>query len=211
MAPRKTAPVMHVALLHGINVGTAKRIAMADLRALCEALGYGDVQTLLNSGTVVFSAPRADANAAAKLEKEIASQLGVESRVIVITGEALDTIVAENPFAECEINPSRFLVTVLAATANRARIEQLAGESWGDERLGIGSRAAYQWCPDGMIESKAAAALGKLLGDAGTSRNWATMKKLQALVRAGPTIRSRALRPASPTPYARTRPAPRRR
>jgi uncharacterized protein (DUF1697 family) len=49
----------HVALLRGINVGKAKRVAMADLRALLEELGYADVRTLLNSGNVVFTAPRA--------------------------------------------------------------------------------------------------------------------------------------------------------
>ena len=32
-----------VALIRGINVGRAKRVAMADLRALVEDLGYGDV------------------------------------------------------------------------------------------------------------------------------------------------------------------------
>ena len=40
---------VRVALLRGINVGHAKRLAMADLRALVEDLGYGDVRTLLNS------------------------------------------------------------------------------------------------------------------------------------------------------------------
>lgn len=176
---------MHVALLRGINVGKAKRIAMADLRAFCESLGYGHVQTLLNSGNVVFSAPRADATAAAKIEKGIASKLGVDSRVLVITGAELDAILAENPFAECETNPSRFLVTVLATNANLARIEQLAAQSWGAERLGIGSRAVYLWCANGILESKAVVALGKAVGDAGTSRNWATMQKLQALTRTG--------------------------
>jgi len=33
------APARHVALLRGINVGRAKRVAMADLRALMEELG----------------------------------------------------------------------------------------------------------------------------------------------------------------------------
>ncbi len=45
----------HVALIRGINVGRAKRVAMADLRALVEGLGYRDVRTLLNSGNVVFT------------------------------------------------------------------------------------------------------------------------------------------------------------
>ena len=43
-----------IALLRGINVGTAKRVAMADLRRIVEDLGYQDVATLLNSGNVVF-------------------------------------------------------------------------------------------------------------------------------------------------------------
>ena len=37
----------NVALFRGINVGRAKRVAMADLRALIEGLGYGNVRTLL--------------------------------------------------------------------------------------------------------------------------------------------------------------------
>ena len=35
-----TARAARVALLRGINVGTAKRVAMADLRLLFEELGY---------------------------------------------------------------------------------------------------------------------------------------------------------------------------
>ena len=48
----------YVALFRGINVGKAKRIAMADLRALLGKLGYTDVQTLLNSGNAVFTGGR---------------------------------------------------------------------------------------------------------------------------------------------------------
>ncbi|MDQ6931759.1 MAG: DUF1697 domain-containing protein [Candidatus Eremiobacteraeota bacterium] len=40
-----------IALIRGITVGRAKRVGMADLRLLFEALGYRGVQTLLNSGT----------------------------------------------------------------------------------------------------------------------------------------------------------------
>jgi uncharacterized protein (DUF1697 family) len=46
----------HVALIRGINVGRAKRVSMAQLRAVLEDLGFGEVRTLLNSGNVVFTA-----------------------------------------------------------------------------------------------------------------------------------------------------------
>ena len=38
---------------------------MADLRALVEELGYGDVRTLRNSGNVLFTAPGVSPAAAA--------------------------------------------------------------------------------------------------------------------------------------------------
>ncbi len=43
-----------VALLRGINVGRANRVAMADLRTVLESLVYRNVTTLLNSGNAVF-------------------------------------------------------------------------------------------------------------------------------------------------------------
>jgi uncharacterized protein (DUF1697 family) len=47
-----------IALIRGINVGRAKRIAMADLRALLVDLGHQNVRTLLNSGNVLFQSTR---------------------------------------------------------------------------------------------------------------------------------------------------------
>ncbi len=44
-----------VALLRGINLGRNKRVAMADLRALLESLGYGQVPTHLQSGNALFA------------------------------------------------------------------------------------------------------------------------------------------------------------
>ncbi|AMV40773.1 DUF1697 domain-containing protein [Planctomyces sp. SH-PL62] len=42
-----------VALIRGINVGRAKRVAMAELRAMVPHLRYSDVRTLSNSGNLV--------------------------------------------------------------------------------------------------------------------------------------------------------------
>jgi uncharacterized protein (DUF1697 family) len=74
-------PARHVALLRGINVGKAKRIAMADLRRVVGELGYGHVETLLNSGNVLFAAGgESPATSAARIEEAVATRLGVRSR-----------------------------------------------------------------------------------------------------------------------------------
>ncbi|HEX8825263.1 MAG TPA: DUF1697 domain-containing protein [Archangium sp.] len=171
-----------VALLRGINVGRAKRIAMADLRALVEGLGYTDVKTLLNSGNVVFTAPaKAKGNAASRIEAGITQELGVSSRVTVLTATELASVVAENPLQKVATEPSRLLVTFLSNPADRSKLEPLMRRDWGSEVLALGARAAYIWCPEGILASQLPEAVGRVLGDAATTRNWATVMKLHAL------------------------------
>lgn len=171
-----------VALLRGINVGRAKRVAMADLRALVEALGYGDVRTLLNSGNVVFTAPRAaPADAAARIEEALARETGVSARVTVLTEAELATVVAANPLLDVAGDPSRLFVAFLAGPADRKRLQPLVAQDWAPEVLAVGARVAYLWCPEGLLASKLPEAVGRALGDAVTTRNWATVTKLHAL------------------------------
>ena len=172
-----------VALLRGINVGKAKRIAMADLRALVADLGYGDVSTLLNSGNVVFTAPGADPDdAARRIEDAIRERTGVSSRVVVLTADEIGQAVAGNPWRDEVLDPSRLLVTVLYDPADARKLQPLMDQDWGSDRLALAGRVAYVWCPDGILQSKLPEATGKVLRDAATSRNWATLLKLHALV-----------------------------
>jgi len=173
----------YVALMRGINVGRARRVAMADLRALVEDLGFGEVRTLLNSGNVVFSGPdAAAADIAARIEDALAARLGVVARVTVLSAAELAEAVAGNALAATTDNPSRQLVAFLADPADRPRLEPLEKRDWAREALVLGARVAYLWCPDGVIASRLAKAVDGALGDAVTSRNWATVLKLDALI-----------------------------
>jgi uncharacterized protein (DUF1697 family) len=177
----------HVALLRGINVGRAKRIAMADLRALVADLGYRDVTTLLNSGNVVFTVPRGTpSDVAGRIEHAITMRLGVSSRVTVLTAADVATVIAGNPLLDVADNPSRLMVAVLTNPADRAKLTPLARRNWAPEMFAVGARVAYLWIPDGIIRSALAKAVGDVLGDAVTTRNWATMAKLHALLVGSP-------------------------
>ena len=172
-----------VALLRGINVGRAKRVAMADLRALVEGLGYHDVVTLLNSGNVVFTASGKEAGASARrIEKALAAQLGVDARVFVLSATELAVAIAENPLGRLAHDPSRFLVAVTTSASEQARLAPLVKQTWTPEALAVGKRVAYLWCAEGIIASRLMQAVNRALGDGVTARNWATMTKLLALV-----------------------------
>ena len=175
----------YIALLRGINVGRAKRIAMADLRALVEALGYSDVRSLLNSGNLVFGAgtvadPTA-AGAAAAIEEALVLRLGVAARVFVLVRAELAEIVDDNPLLDVATDHSRLFTFLLAGPAQRDVAACLCAQAWGVEALAVGRHAAYVWCPEGLLDSAAGAALGKALGDGATSRNWNTITRLHGL------------------------------
>ena len=177
-------PASHVALLRGINVGTAKRVAMADLRGVMTGLGYADVRTLLNSGNVVFTAPPRSGDPSKRIQQEIENRLGVSSRVTVLTAAELEVAMRGNTLLKVASHPSRLLVGALATRDDRSRLEPLTRKRWGLERLALGERVCYLWCPDGIIKSPLMKEVGRALGDAITSRNWSTMQKLRGLVQA---------------------------
>jgi uncharacterized protein (DUF1697 family) len=155
---------------------------MADLCKLVGSLGFSDVKSVLNSGNVVFSGPATrPAAAAAAIEELLVLRLGVAARVMVLDRDELSGIIEDNPLTSVATDPSRLLTFVLADTTLRELVEPLIGQDWQPGALAIGRRAIYVWCPDGVLDSKAATAVGKQLGDKTTSRNWSTMSKLHAL------------------------------
>ena len=171
-----------VALIRGINVGRAKRVTMADLRALVADLGYGDVRTLLNSGNVIFAAHgTAPGDAAALIQERLATRIGVPARVTVLTAAEIVTAVDDNPLLDIADDFSRLLVSVLMDPADRPRLEPLLEQDWRPEVLALGARVAYLWCPEGARTARLPKAIGRALGDAVTTRNWATLTKLHAL------------------------------
>jgi uncharacterized protein (DUF1697 family) len=172
----------YIALLRGVNVGRAKRIAMADLRKLVVDLGYGDVRSVLNSGNVVFSGPARPHDAiGAEIEEALVLKLGVAARALVLGAEELADIVAGNPLLERAHDHSRLITFIVSSPEHRESIAALCAQDWAPGAAALGERAAYVWCPDGILDSAAAAALGKQLGDATTSRNWSTLLKLHTL------------------------------
>ena len=173
-----------VALLRGVNVGGAKRVPMADLRALLAGLGHADVATLLNSGNAVFRARRGTPAAHAKdIASAILDRIGVEVPVIVKTLDELATIVAENPLAQDPPDPARLLVAFAADGTSLATLGSIAPLVTPHEQFAIGRHAAYLHCAGGILTSRAGEALLGKAGRLATTRNWATTLKLLALAR----------------------------
>jgi uncharacterized protein (DUF1697 family) len=172
----------YVALFRGINVGKAKRIAMIELRALLADQGFTGIQTLLNSGNAVFTGKaEPPAKLAARLRAAVGRQLGVDALIIIKSAQDIDGIVAGNTLAKIAADPAKLLIAMTNDLKALAALEPLAKAEWGAEKVHVGKHAAYVWCANGILESKAASALLKNLDETGTTRNWATLGKIHAL------------------------------
>ena len=172
-----------VVLLRGVNVGKAKRVPMAEFRGLLGGLGFTDARTLLNSGNAVCEAPAgATSTQARRVHDALLARLAVDVAVVVKTGAEVAAIVRANPYASQVTDPSRLLVAFAPDAQSLASLAPVAALTATPDAFVVGTHAAYLWCPGGILLSKAGEAL---LGKAGrqvTTRNWATVLKLVALL-----------------------------
>ncbi len=155
-----------IALIRGINVGGNKKLSMADLKSVCESLGYTNVRTLLNSGNVLFDAKSAKA---ADIEKA----LPIEARVILRTPAELKKAIDRNPLKG---EPNRVMIMFLDGAAK-------SDLDWdGPEEARVDGRHVYLYYPNGAGTSKLTNTfIERKLGVAGTTRNLNTVTKLLTL------------------------------
>ncbi|MDE3129948.1 MAG: DUF1697 domain-containing protein [Acidobacteriota bacterium] len=179
-----------VALLRGVNVGAANRVAMPALRDALTEAGFAGVRTHLQSGNIVLSTRLAEREVSETVALVIGERCGLRVPVVVRTGEELARVVAENPFPEAaELAPKRYQVTFFSAPlgdAVAARLRALAGGPFASDTeavsLARSNRNAYGWHPDGIHSSKLARELSDhRLGVTATARNWTTVLSLLGL------------------------------
>ena len=109
----------YVALLRGINVGGKNKVPMPALKEVFERVGHADVRTYINSGNVVFDAPRARAaDLAEALEAAIEGEFGFGVRVLVLRGSAVVKIAEALP--DDWVNDDRSSCNVLYLLPERA-------------------------------------------------------------------------------------------
>lgn len=173
----------YLALLRGINVGGNNIIAMADLRAAFETLGFTNVQTYIQSGNVIFSGPT-HIDLAALIEPALARQFRYQARVVVITHAVLAQIVAEAP-VDFGADPERYHYDVIflrppMTPTEALRIVETRPEV--DSAHG-GTHAIYfQRLAVRASQSRLPRLVGKPAYQFMTIRNWNTTTRLLALM-----------------------------
>lgn len=155
---------------------------MPALRELLSNAGFEDVSTYLQSGNVVLSSDAAPEKVAAKCERLIAEEFGLDVAVVVRTRDELAEVVERNPLGKVAKNPKRYQVVFLAQELKPEQVEELAQRAAPSERFAAIGRELYGWHPEGIRNSRLWGRLAsKDLGVIATARNWTTVTQLLAL------------------------------
>ena len=174
----------YVALLRGVNVGGRNKLPMKDLAAMFSAAGCSDVVTFIQSGNVVFTAPKKLLKTlSAQIAAKIAESFGHKVPVILRSACEVEQTLRNNPFpnAQDKMLAVAFLADSPAAEAV-ARLDP--NRSPGDQFHVIG-REVYMHLLNGFADTKLTNAwLDSKLSTVSTARNWTTVNKLCEQLRA---------------------------
>jgi uncharacterized protein (DUF1697 family) len=177
----------YVVMLRAVNLGGYGKLSMADLRALLEKLGYGRVETYIQSGNAVFDAKGPAAAVAKAVAASLEKMMGASVGVVVRTHDELSRVIAANPFAaEAAADGARVHVVFLAAAAKDATaglnriVEQYPNRR---DRYHLAGDTLYLHLPDGAAETKfTGRPMDRAVsGVMWTARNWNTVMKLHAM------------------------------
>ncbi|MGA8898530.1 DUF1697 domain-containing protein [Bradyrhizobium sp.] len=162
-----------VALLRAVNVGGTGKLAMSELKAMCEELGFTSAKTYIASGNVVFESRKSEAAIKTALEKRLAAYAGKPVGVLVRTAVEMAQVAADNPFPK--LAPNRTMALFLDRTPPAATLASVRGQK--DEKIRLGRREIYIHYGEGMATSKLVIPAAK----AGTARNLNTVAALATM------------------------------
>jgi uncharacterized protein (DUF1697 family) len=166
-----------VALLGAVNVGGRNKISMADLREIVSGVGHTNVSTYIQSGNVIFTSPqRSTSKIETAIEAAIKGAIALDIVVFVRSANDLRKTIADNPFEQRRLEPTRLVVVFLKQPVRKRTIDV---SKYGPEEVLISGRELYIHYPNGQGRSKlTSAVLAREIGVPGTARNWNTVGKL---------------------------------
>jgi uncharacterized protein (DUF1697 family) len=157
---------------------------MPELKAAFEAAGFYEVKTVLGSGNVVFSAPRAScASLERKAEAAMQKMLGKTFMTIVRSAEELEALLASEPYKAARLaKDSKRVVTFLREEPKPAPKLPVARDGASIiARKGCDVFSAYVRSEEGPVFM---ILIEKTFGKDVTTRTWDTLEKAARAARA---------------------------
>jgi uncharacterized protein (DUF1697 family) len=176
----------YLALLRGVNVGGKGLLRMSELKTCLEKAGFAEVRTYIQSGNVLFTAPKCgNSRLAQKMEAAIEKKFAMKVAVVVFSEKEWQEIVQRAPKSWGEDKGWKYNLLALLPGTKGAEVMKAAGALKPEiEAMTEGQGVLYQSL---SIDSFSRTNSGKLGGHPIyrriTVRNHNTARKLAELLR----------------------------
>jgi uncharacterized protein (DUF1697 family) len=184
---KRTSLQTFVVLLRGINVGSTRKVPMADLRAICLNLGWTRPETYIQSGNLIVDARGDAAHVRRVLEPELVARFGFAVDIVVRGAPNWATYVAANPFANDAAAQDKMVHLYVSRDPLASGAADVLNErARTGERIHIAGGALWiDYGSPGVAGSKLTPSLiDKACGSPTTGRNWNTVLKIRDMLAA---------------------------
>lgn len=171
-----------IALIRGINVGSTRKLPMAELRAACAEKGLGEVQTYIQSGNLVLDHASAS-GVETVLETLIHARFGHDVPVVARTAAQWRALIDACPFPdEADAAPKALHLLVCKKSPAKDAVDALRERAKHDEKIAAWGREIAIHFTNGAADTKLSPTLiDRLVGSPATARNWNTVRKLMEM------------------------------
>ncbi len=176
-----------IALIRGINVGSARKLPMSSLRSLCAELGLERPETYIQSGNLIVDTASDAAALNALLEKELTARFGFAVDVVVRAAADWKTYVTANPFAGDATALSKMVHLYISRRApDPDAAETLRRSARPGERIALAEGALWiDYGANGVHGSKLSPSMiDKACGSPTTGRNWNSVTAISGMIEA---------------------------
>lgn len=172
----------HVAFLRAINVPGHPKVKMEDLRQAFSNAGCRDVKTVIQSGNVLYEAPKGDVETFhQRIQEELEELLGREATVLFRRHREIRDLVKAAPFKAVNADTDvKLYVVLLSQKPIRKPTFPIVSPKESLEVLSVKGLEVFvvsgkkenggYGFPNGFVE--------KEFGVPATSRNWSTITKI---------------------------------
>lgn len=173
----------YAALLRGINVGGNHKVPMLELKKVMTELGFRNVETLLNSGNVIFEAAE---EPSLTLEKTIEDRLlqvfGFPVPVLLRSCASIHQLLLKDPFRDVQMSDDiRLYVSFLKEVPETNLTFPWSSPDGSYQILDLEDRTICSVLDLSINKTpKAMDALEQLYGKNITTRNWNTILRIAA-------------------------------
>lgn len=172
-----------IVLLRGVNVGSSRKLPMAELRAACEAEGFGRVRSYIQSGNLLFDSEEPPARVEARIEGVIERLNGLRTTAIARTAADWAGYAAANPFPA--VTPKMLHLGLAKHKPEPGAAAALQARATHGEQVKLVGDGLWIDFIDGVADSKLGpAVIDRAVGSVVTMRNLNTVLKLAEMAAA---------------------------